>query len=516
MNLTGLKEILEAREARAARQQELLLRGGVLVSCGLNVPGPVKNAEIYRIVFEIGLHKIEMALRGIPFEEETGCSAAGPFAFLRIPPGTDGRTVKRIAVQTEEQDPLGRLWDLDVLIPGEDGPVKLSRSEIGYPKRKCLICDAPAFVCVRASRHGVPEVLRAVADRILSSAEVRRILFGKEKTGKSSGPEETWEPSGPKAPSEEEQACAAYTEAVAVEALRAILYEVITTPKPGLVDAENNGAHKDMNITTFFDSAAALAPYFLECAGTGVRLRQEDPEKMLPYLRPIGMEAEKKMYLATGGVNTHKGAVFTMGVLCAAAGWLYHSGQTENGTGPGDILRIAGRICSSMENGSRGIRTEAMNGYPSVAEAVKAFDGDAWPLNGGRQADGFPGAEYRDTAVSAAAAAADRKGVEAENAAAADRFNTAGVRALLVLMSQVDDSNAVRRKGEEAAAKLRRQAEEVLNTTGSAAELLAAAARLDQELIRENVSPGGSADLLAAVYFLKGLETSQLIGSVVQ
>ena len=526
MNLSNLKEILEAREARAARQQELLLRGGVLISYGLNIPGPVKNAELYRIVFEIGLHKIESALSeylsgsntDAEFAESPdgnttgfaeypcggsatgfaeypcGNSAAGSFAFLWLSPNADAREVKRLAVQVEEEEPLGRLWDMDVLIPGEEGPRKLSRSELGYPKRKCLVCDAPAFTCVRAARHKVPEVLRTVVDRILSSEEVLERIFTKPERIAAEPAQE--QPQGnPFAKglslrpvtAEEEK----FAELTATEALRAILYEVITTPKPGLVDAENNGAHKDMNITTFFDSALAIAPYFKECVRAGISRFAEEPETMLSKLRPLGLQAEEKMYQATAGVNTHKGAIFTMGVLCAAAGWL--RGRQVKVCADG-ILQTAGRICSVMENGSRGIRQEAMNGYPSVREALKILK-------------------------------------TAGNDRTAAQRNTDGVRALMRLIALVDDANVIRRKGEAAADCLRKRAEKILGTpaevTAGAAEIsgtaeaadteeaseefLAQVSLLDRDLIRENISPGGSADLLAAAYFLDLLERQRRV-----
>jgi len=448
MNVSNLKEILEAREARAERQSELLLRGGVLISFGLNIPGPVKNAQLFRFVFGIGLHKIINANKAAKLTEQYD-SPAGPCAFLLLPEGSDAYAIKTDMVQIEEQEPLGRLWDIDVLVSGGECPEKISRRAIGRPARKCLVCDAPAFVCVRAARHTVPEVLRRVVDIILSSGEVREQIFGTAENSKAGK----------------------FAERVALEALRAILYEVITTPKPGLVDAENNGSHKDMNITTFFDSAVAIAPYFPECVLEGMRLCDEAPETMLPRLRPLGLNAEQKMYKATGGVNTHKGAVFTMGVLCAAIGWQQSAadGRRQNAT---DVPAVAGRICSAMENGSRGIRSEAMSGYPSVREAVSEMK----------------------TAL---------------NAGFSD--NAAGVRALINLIALVDDANAVRRGGEEAAEKMRRKAAEILDSAADEKTLLEETVRFDQSLIRENLSPGGAADLLAAAYFLNALENGPFL-----
>lgn len=100
-------------------------------------------------------------------------------------------------------------------------------------------------------------------------------------------------------------------------AAAALVEEVYTTPKPGLVDLNNTGAHRDMTVQTFLYSAAALQPYFREMAELGRTLPQEE---LLPALRASGIRAEAAMFKATDGVNTHKGALFSLGILCGCAG----------------------------------------------------------------------------------------------------------------------------------------------------------------------------------------------------
>jgi len=104
-------------------------------------------------------------------------------------------------------------------------------------------------------------------------------------------------------------------------ALTATLYEVSAAPKPGLVDPFSRGAHSDMDYFTFLASAAALAPFFVDFARIGAEFAGESPG-LLAELRKLGIEAEKSMYAATQGINTHKGLIFSMGLACAAAGKL--------------------------------------------------------------------------------------------------------------------------------------------------------------------------------------------------
>ena len=182
-------------------------------------------------------------------------------------------------------------------------------------------------------------------------------------------------------------------------AQKALLYEVSVTPKPGLVDRADNGAHRDMDFFTFLDSAAVLTPYFEECAAAGLEAtecggKEADHAALLAKLRGPGKEAEREMLRATGGVNTHKGAIFLLGLLTAAAGFCL--GWREEGFSEDMILRTAGRIAEPAlgdfavpepvertagtaesaglrqyrESGCTGVRGEAAAGFPSVKHAA--------------------------------------------------------------------------------------------------------------------------------------------------
>lgn len=450
MNTEHIFKILEAKEKRAEKQKEFLKDGGTLICFTLNIPGPVKLSELYRLLFVMGKRRIrEVLLENglVPEKEDSEETYAGYeyYAFISEKEA-DARKVKSLMVSVENGSKEGRLFDIDVLFKGEDGyPEKISRKELSEPERTCLICGMPAFTCLRAARHKVPEVLKRVVDIILDSEEIRNEILKNSAIG-----------------SRDE--AIAFAGLTAIKVLRSLLYEVMTTPKPGLVDAENNGAHKDMDITTFFDSAVAITPYFRDCVLKGIELSDSPAEIVLPALRPLGLKAEEKMYSATDGVNTHKGAIFSFGVICASCGMLYK----ENPAFPDDpekVLELSGMICSQMENGSEGIRHEVMNGYPSVRNACEKL------------------IRFRNM-----------NGI-------AEDLNTEGVRLLCDIMSQTLDSNIVRRVGKERAEAVRAEASAIEPFKASRDDVLSEMARLDRQYMEENISPGGAADLLAMSYF---------------
>jgi len=268
--------------------------------------------------------------------------------------------------------------------------------------------------------------------------------------------------------------------------ISALLSEVSASPKPGLVDRQSNGAHKDMDFITFTDSILAISPYFSRFAEAGSSLGPID-DRALSRLRPLGIECEKAMFRATGGVNTHKGAIFSLGLLSAAAGYCHHvlydlSADT--------VCNTAGAIAAAAERdfllpetavmtkglelykayGIRGIRGEAASGFRSVRRY-------ALPVMGELLAEG--GYSKNDIYL----------------------------QVLLHLMSHVEDTNVISRCGIDAAEYVKGSAINVLFMGGALTpqgkkELL----RMDEEFIKKNISPGGCADLLSVAITLQLLE----------
>ena len=282
---------------------------------------------------------------------------------------------------------------------------------------------------------------------------------------------------------------------VAALAVEALLAEVAATPKPGLVDRANNGAHDDMDFFTFQASAAALAPYFAEFARAGAG--HEHLDTLLAQLRPIGCRAEAAMYGRTGGVNTHKGAVFSFGVLLGAAGWLMaHGGRLTADA----VLDVAKTICAGLCRADYGAFAK---------DAVPATKGKAaylaYGLTGvrGEAEAGFP-------LVRAYALPLYRT-----RRAAHTPLNDALVDVLLVLMAHNMDTNILGRRDLAALRGVQREAARILTLGGmGTAAGRAAAAALDTQLIDAWISPGGSADLVAVTYFLYEMEQSDMLRSM--
>lgn len=169
-------------------------------------------------------------------------------------------------------------------------------------------------------------------------------------------------------------------------AIKSMLYEVTVNPKPGLVDPVRSGAHPDMDVFDFIDSALCLRPYFARCFSIGTTYNEQDLRGLFRDIRGYGIDAEKKMLTTTKGINTHKGAIFSLGILVTAVGYqsqqtnflidqlpVIISGMVEGLIGH-DFVDVYSKKSSEMTAGEkqfvmygiRGIRGQAVSGYPAV------------------------------------------------------------------------------------------------------------------------------------------------------
>ncbi len=256
---------------------------------------------------------------------------------------------------------------------------------------------------------------------------------------------------------------------IAWEAESALLEELETYPKPGLVSDVDSGSHRDMNTSHFRAGIASLREYFRRIAEAGMR------NAPMEELKVLGLDAEKRMFEATGGVNTHRGAIFSLGLLAAAAGC---KAATENPASLGEIVseKWGADILKQKNPGSHG------------EEALKRYGG-----NGARTevASGFP--SVYGYGLPTFRAALEKKCT-----------NGARLEAFFALLERVNDTTLLHRGGRaghdfavEAAAAFRRASD------GENSEL---ALKTHREFMRRNLSCGGVADLLSATVFIHRME----------
>ena len=279
------------------------------------------------------------------------------------------------------------------------------------------------------------------------------------------------------------------------QAVDALIAEAQLTPKPGLVDSLNNGSHNDMDLPLFLLSAQALTDGFSSyvCVGNN---HTGTPKNLIAKIRSIGKVAEDKMFSATHGINTHKGANFSFGILLSALGKMIAASETfaDNiskhkltthqlhaliqyiqamtvGLLTDDFAQLTPENAQTfgeklyLEHHIGGIRAEAENGYPSLFATVL-------PEMLNLQQRGCT-----DTQI----------------------YHQALVR----FMSIVDDSNIIKRGGITALASTKQEAANFLAQGGVLQEdYLEQLLALDTQYIANRLSPGGSADLLALAIFI--------------
>jgi triphosphoribosyl-dephospho-CoA synthase len=254
---------------------------------------------------------------------------------------------------------------------------------------------------------------------------------------------------------------------LAAECLR---LEVSTHPKPGLVSHVDTGAHRDMDAQLLYCSADTLAPFFAELAAAGARGAGMD------RLREIGIAAERAMLAATEGVNTHRGAIFGLGLMAAAAGF-----RDANG-----VSGSLGRIVATRWGRS-------IAGMPSAPDSHGSRAARRYGAGGARKeaALGFP--SVYGVAIPALAVGRELAGGDAE---------AARTHACLALIAAVDDTNLLHRGGSEGLAFAQRIAGAFLASGGVGQPgWRRKALRIHAMFVARNLSPGGCADLLAMALF---------------
>ncbi|MCC4609578.1 triphosphoribosyl-dephospho-CoA synthase MdcB [Xanthomonas campestris] len=262
---------------------------------------------------------------------------------------------------------------------------------------------------------------------------------------------------------------------LAVAALHA---ELSCAPKPGLVTPFDRGSHTDMDASTFLRSLFALRGYFVAIAQAGI------DNAPFEQLRQLGITAEAAMLRATGGINTHRGAIFSLGLLTAQAARL----RVAHGSRP-----VGEAVCTAVQAWRDALRTAPLDPH-SNGQRVRA----ALQIGGVREqaAAGYP--LLREIALPSLRSAL-RSGATRQPALA---------QTLMHLIAEVDDLNLLHRGGPAGLAYARAQARAFLAEGGVAqVQWCDRLSAIGRQFVARRLSPGGSADLLACAWFLHCQET---------
>ena len=254
----------------------------------------------------------------------------------------------------------------------------------------------------------------------------------------------------------------------------ALQAELDTTPKPGLVDRNDNGAHRDMDHALMQRSIQALHPYFVRLAQIGF----DNPQPRHYEIQQVGIEAEQAMFKATGGVNTHKGALFSIGLAAVALGGMACSNNAQLHSLSNSIASLASLFPDTSgthgskakaNNKLKGALDNAREGYPQLFKAWLPFyldrlaEGDGYALH----------------------------------------------KTLLRIMCDLDDTNIVYRTSMETMQEVQAEARRMLERIPETTHFEAALQAMNTDYIRRNISPGGSADMLSLVVFLSNVVRKQ-------
>ncbi len=261
-------------------------------------------------------------------------------------------------------------------------------------------------------------------------------------------------------------------------AFKALITEVSASPKPGLVDILNSGSHLDMDYYTFVKSSVAICDFFKDAFDLGIKNYMKDD---FCELRELGKVCEKKMYLATGGVNTHKGIIFSLGLMVYATANQYVVGDLSVATVIERVKFLARDITSELKSdlktaggmqykryGLKGVREEAEEGFEK-ANAIGLY-------NLKKYLKSFS-------------------------------LNDAIVNTLMHFMEVLEDSNLIKRGGIEGLMYAKKSATCAISLglmgTSEGRNYIYS---LNEEFIKRNLSPGGSADYLILTLYLYFLE----------
>lgn len=439
-----LNRFLELREERVELQKNLLNQFNYpLIAIRTNYPGENKLEPLAIKITDIASNEIKYLFKNKIIFEKILENLEGKIYLFIIKEKVE--IIKKICVEFEENHILGRCLDIDVY--STDGS-SLSRSMFGYPKRKCMICDDLAFVCGRSMKHSHQDIKDVILKKYI---DYNDYLIKRDEIAKKIGD----------------------------LALNSMIYEVATAPAFGLVSPLTQGSHSDMDFFTFLKSSFAIKDGFEEMAK--ISYSYLNLKDIFLLSRKIGLDMEKNMFKATENVNTHKGMIFLLGVVVVAVSKILYENKNFD-----DIQFLIKDMCKDIlkdfENiknkkelthgeklfidyGFTGVRGEVKNGLEVVFNGSLKILEDSLKRN--------------------------------------PDFNLAFVQTLIFLMGKVMDSTIVHRHSIQMLNRVKKEAEEFFKNGGIYEKTgLKTAIDIENAYIKEKISPGGSADLLAVTIFL--------------
>lgn len=439
-----LQKILEAKENRARLRKHFYEDRKLSLSLSLNIAGYPKTNYKISLFFNIVLQELKQLLlanRIIIDEEFEKVDEAGNYFICSV--NAYKKTsfdIKELTEKFEEQHELGRFIDVDIV---NEGGKYISSNKL----KLCYFCkEKAAIVCMREKNHSYKELRSYVLKQI------ENYLLKINKNNIISKLSEL--------------------------ALKSILYEVSLTPKPGLVDFANSGSHTDMNYYTFLESSSAISQFFKKFAELGY-LYRNNLSRALSEIRLIGLQTEAEMFKATKGVNTQKGIIFLIGISLFSASYVF---STEKGFNNLSFIKTVKSICSGLVNRELLNMTEYKT-HGEICYKNFGLKGAGVRLEVEK---GFP------TVFNFALPVLEKYFISNNK----KDIDFALKKTLLVIISKNNDSNILYRKGEHVLEKLKRLATDAFENFEFYKDLI-------NFCKKENVSPGGSADLLAVSIFIK-------------
>jgi holo-ACP synthase/triphosphoribosyl-dephospho-CoA synthase len=408
----------------------------------LNVPGYPKSNTTVKTFFDYCLRAFKYTLKahlvGINEADEIEGCDAAGDYYL-VPCSLNGLTLPAIKNVCEDFEQNHPLGRfIDADLNDHEG-VTVSSGR----SKLCFFClERPAIECRRENAHEPEELRSFMFPKMASYCHEQRAI---EITRKLSS-----------------------------LAQRAILSEISLTPKPGLVDKFSNGSHSDMNYQTFIDSTSAIFPWFSELVREGLSFRDSDLTKALPLIRNIGLRMESAMFEATRNINTQKGIIFLMGLSLFACGKLFS--QSDHFT-TDEFRRIIQGICKDLVKNELGITSDSRKSHGEEIFLRYGYTGARGEAESGLQTVfefGLP----------------QFNGVS-------DLCDEVIMKCLLAIAAHNNDTNILYRSSPQVLTGFKEQCQDAFdhfNDKNYSAVI---------DFCRnKNISPGGSADLLAVTIFV--------------